>query len=108
MDTLCWDTATCESITAGCHAANVDTEPNRRLSFYKEWLAGETDNYVHLRAAAERKAPLVVLRELAEETLETIGQVQELTASDSELSSILRSYLMVSTTCPTCKRGWDE
>ncbi|KAJ8473611.1 hypothetical protein ONZ51_g7752 [Trametes cubensis] len=67
---------------------------NDVLSFYKESLGGETDNYVHLRAAAERKDPVVVLRELAEETLTTIVQVQELTASDPELSSILHSYLM--------------
>ncbi|KAI0662061.1 terpenoid synthase [Cubamyces menziesii] len=65
-----------------------------KLSFYKEWLGGETDNYVHLRAAAEQKDPVVVLRELAEETLATIVQVQELTASDPELSPILHSYLM--------------
>lgn len=86
-------------MTAGRHTPNVISKLSCRLSFYKESLGGETDNYVHLRAAAEQKDPVVVLRELAEETLTTIVQVQELTASDPELSSILHSYLMVSAAC---------
>ncbi|KAI0822012.1 terpenoid synthase [Trametes gibbosa] len=66
---------------------------NDVLSFYKESLVGETNNFIHLRAAAERKDPLTVLHEVAEETLETIYRVDALTASDAQLSQICRSYL---------------
>ncbi|KAI0822013.1 terpenoid synthase [Trametes gibbosa] len=65
-----------------------------KLSFYKESLAGETDNFIHLRAAAEQKDPIVVLREVVEETLERIHRVQMLTAPDPQLSKICRSYVM--------------
>ncbi|KAH9846107.1 terpenoid synthase [Lenzites betulinus] len=67
---------------------------NDLLSFYKEFLAGETDNFINLRAAAEQKDPLVVLREVAEETLLRIERVEALTATDLQLSNICRSYLM--------------
>ncbi|KAI0632020.1 terpenoid synthase [Trametes polyzona] len=67
---------------------------NDILSFYKESLAQETDNLIHLRAAAEQKDPLLVLRELSEETLESIRKVEMLTASDPQLSNICRSYIM--------------
>ncbi|KAI9058171.1 terpenoid synthase [Trametes sanguinea] len=67
---------------------------NDILSFYKELLAGETDNYIHLRASAERKDPVVVLRELLEETLDTIRRVKDLTSSDPETTEIIDSYLM--------------
>ncbi|KAI0643138.1 isoprenoid synthase domain-containing protein [Trametes meyenii] len=67
---------------------------NDILSFYKELLEGETDNYIHLRAAAEQKDPLVILHELSEETLQSIYNVQALTSSDSQLNTIFRSYVM--------------
>ncbi|KAI0670974.1 terpenoid synthase [Trametes maxima] len=67
---------------------------NDILSFYKESLEGETDNYIHLRAAAEQKDPLTVLRELSEETLQSIYNVEALTSSDPQLNAICRSYLM--------------
>ncbi|KAI8986210.1 terpenoid synthase [Trametes punicea] len=67
---------------------------NDILSFYKETLEGETDNYIHLRAAAEKKDPVVVLRELANETLESIRKVQSLTSSDKQITDILRRYIM--------------
>lgn len=67
-----------------------------RLSFYKESLAGETDNLIHLRAAAEQKDPLSVLREVVEETLESIRKVEMLTAADPQLAKICRSYVVVS------------
>ncbi|KAI0366876.1 terpenoid synthase [Pilatotrama ljubarskyi] len=64
------------------------------LSFYKEALNGDTDNYITLRASAEQKDPVMVLRELCEETLESLRRVEVLTSSDPQMASILRSYLM--------------
>nr|BDI63123.1 sesquiterpene synthase [Trametes versicolor] len=67
---------------------------NDILSFYKESLAGETDNLIHLRAAAEQKDPLSVLRDVVEETLESIRKVEVLTAADPQLAKICRSYVV--------------
>ncbi|KAI9058172.1 terpenoid synthase [Trametes sanguinea] len=64
------------------------------LSFYKETLDGETDNYIHVRAAAEGKDPLTVLRELVEETLDNVRNIELLTASDEQLANICHSHLM--------------
>ncbi|CDO71703.1 hypothetical protein BN946_scf184915.g47 [Trametes cinnabarina] len=64
------------------------------LSFYKEMLDGETDNYVHLRAAAEDKDPLTIIRELVEETLDNVRDIERLVSSDAELARICRSHLM--------------
>ena len=66
------------------------------LSFYKEALAGETDNYVHMRAAAEQKPPLMVLQELADENLESIRKIEELATCQAGLAEICRSFIMVS------------
>ncbi|OSD07402.1 terpenoid synthase [Trametes coccinea BRFM310] len=67
---------------------------NDILSFYKETLEGETDNYVHTRAAAESKEPLTVVRELVEETLDNIHNIELLTAADEQLAMICRGHLM--------------
>ncbi|KAI9058180.1 terpenoid synthase [Trametes sanguinea] len=67
---------------------------NDILSFYKEILIGETDNYIHQRAAAEQKEPLAVLRELVDETLDHIDTAAKLTASDPELGALFRGHLM--------------
>ncbi|CDO71697.1 hypothetical protein BN946_scf184915.g41 [Trametes cinnabarina] len=64
------------------------------LSFYKEVVKGENDNYIHQRAAAEQKDPLKVLRELVEETLDHIRQAETLTSADPELSNLYRGHLM--------------
>lgn len=48
----------------------VDADNNLNLTlarFHKEELAGETRNYVHIRAYIEDKTPLEVLAEIAEE-----------------------------------------
>ncbi|KAF8504991.1 isoprenoid synthase domain-containing protein [Hysterangium stoloniferum] len=47
-----------------CYWVNLS---NDLLSFYKEELAGEKDNYVHLRADAENLSPLEVLATIVEE-----------------------------------------
>ncbi|KAI0770506.1 terpenoid synthase [Fomes fomentarius] len=67
---------------------------NDILSFYKETLAGETDNYVHMRAVAERKPPIKVLRQLADEVLDSVSRLEELAAAQSGLDRIFRSFLM--------------
>ncbi|KAI0714028.1 terpenoid synthase [Cerioporus squamosus] len=67
---------------------------NDILSFYKETLAGETDNYVHLRAAAEQKPPITVLQEVVDENLESIRKIEELAACQPGLTEICHSFVM--------------
>ncbi|KAI0352645.1 terpenoid synthase [Trametes cingulata] len=67
---------------------------NDILSFYKEALNGDTDNYITLRASAERKHPVAVLRELCEEALESIRRVQALTSSEPRIAEILHRFVM--------------
>ncbi|KAI9058151.1 terpenoid synthase [Trametes sanguinea] len=64
-----------------------------KLSFYKEELAGETSNYVHLRADAEQISPWEVLHQLTEEVLDTASRIDEITAKDPELSALWNRYL---------------
>lgn len=49
---------------------------NDVLSFHKEELAGETENYVHLRAALSGEQPIVVVRELANEALKAAEGIE--------------------------------
>ncbi|KAI0366877.1 hypothetical protein BV20DRAFT_1055214 [Pilatotrama ljubarskyi] len=63
------------------------------LSFYKESLDGETTNYISMRAVAERKDPLDVLRELSAETLESMARIELLTSSDPQLAHICSSHI---------------
>lgn len=65
------------------------------LSFYKEALAGETHNYVHLRAAAEQKPVMQVLRELVDETVESVRKLAELGAVQPGLAATINDYIMV-------------
>ncbi|KAI0667869.1 terpenoid synthase [Trametes maxima] len=62
------------------------------LSFYKEELAGETQNYVHIRSAADQTSPEVVLRRLIEEVADTARRVDMIVADDAELSNIWTPY----------------
>ncbi|KAI0648756.1 terpenoid synthase [Trametes meyenii] len=62
------------------------------LSFYKEELAGETQNYVHIRSAADQTSPEVVLRRLIEEVADTARRVDMIVADDAELSNIWIPY----------------
>ncbi|KAG8907576.1 hypothetical protein FRB99_003500 [Tulasnella sp. 403] len=66
---------------------------NDILSFYKESLAGETDNYVHLRAAATEKTPGQVLRELSSEVADTVQRITLIVSQDAELASIWQKFL---------------
>lgn len=65
------------------------------LSFYKEELAGETSNYVHLRAAAEQVSPWEVLRDLTEEVLDTARRITDIVSRDPELGALWNRYLQV-------------
>ncbi|KAJ3013106.1 hypothetical protein NUW54_g1682 [Trametes sanguinea] len=66
---------------------------NDVLSFYKEELAQETNNYVHLRAAAEQAPSLSILRTLAEEVVETKRRLDRLVEDDAELAALWRGYV---------------
>ncbi|KAI0333760.1 terpenoid synthase [Cubamyces sp. BRFM 1775] len=68
---------------------------NDVLSFYKETLRGETDgSYVHLRAAAEDKEPLVVLQQVADETVTDVLYMRAITSSDPQVAEICGQHLM--------------
>ncbi|KAJ2986476.1 hypothetical protein NUW54_g9754 [Trametes sanguinea] len=67
---------------------------NDILSFYKEALGGETETYIHLRASAEGKDPLTVLRDVVDETLRSIREVRQLASAHPKLEAICESYLM--------------
>ncbi|PIL22359.1 terpene synthase [Ganoderma sinense ZZ0214-1] len=67
---------------------------NDILSFYKEELAGETDNYIHMRANAEQKPAVAILRELVEENLDSWYRIKQLAAVQSGLVDICVGYLM--------------
>lgn len=75
------------------HSPSVD-QPSR-LSFYKETLAGDKDNYVHMRARVERKPPIEVLRQLADENLDSVRRLEELGAMQTGLDRIFDTFLMV-------------
>lgn len=65
------------------------------LSFYKEELAGENKNYVHLRADAEQISSASVLRRLIEEVLDSARKMDVLTAADLELGALWQRYMQV-------------
>lgn len=67
------------------------------LSLYKEYMNGETNTYISLRAKAQNVDALVALSDLCEETLDTIRRIKDLTSSDPQLGSICHGYVMVST-----------
>ncbi|KAI0670956.1 terpenoid synthase [Trametes maxima] len=65
---------------------------NDILSFYKEELAGEMHNYVHIRSAADQTSPEAVLRKLVEEVSDTARRVDMIVADDPELANIWTPY----------------
>ena len=69
------------------------------LSFYKESLAGETDNYIHLRASAEGAWPTDVLRKLAAEVTDTVRRIDAITSVDSELAALWKRFFQASASC---------
>ncbi|KAI0755153.1 terpenoid synthase [Daedaleopsis nitida] len=67
---------------------------NDILSFYKESLAGEKHNYIHMRAVAERKPAIQAFREVVDEVLASVRKLQELASVQAGLYPILHSYIM--------------
>lgn len=62
-------------------------------------MAGETSNYVHLRAAAEQLSPLEVLRQLTAEVIDTAERIKSIIGADGELAELWETYLQVHQTC---------
>ena len=70
------------------------------LSFYKETLAGDTDNYVHIRARMERKQASVVLGELVEENLQSLHKAKQIASVQPSLVDMCVSHCMVNVSTP--------
>ncbi|KAG8159640.1 hypothetical protein KVR01_010277 [Diaporthe batatas] len=66
---------------------------NDVLSFHKETLAGETDNYINTRAVCEQREPVAMLETVIDETI----------AANSRVVRLLNTRLD-----PMCSRKWDE
>ncbi|KAH8748092.1 squalene synthase [Diaporthe sp. PMI_573] len=66
---------------------------NDVLSFHKETLAGETDNYINTRAVCEQREPVAMLETVAAETV----------AANSRVVRLLNTRLD-----PMYARKWDE
>ena len=58
-------------------------------------MAGETNNYVHLRAAAEQISPLEVLRRLTREVINTAENITQIIGVDRELADLWEMYMQV-------------
>lgn len=60
-------------------------------------MAGEKDNYVHMRAGVEGKPLIEVLRQLADEVFDSVRRLEELGATQPEtgLDRIIDAFLMV-------------
>lgn len=56
---------------------------------------GETNNYIHLRAATEQTSVDAVLRHLVEEVTDTAVRVCKVVADDEELSNLWDKYMQV-------------
>ncbi|TBU31876.1 terpenoid synthase [Dichomitus squalens] len=67
---------------------------NDILSFYKETLAGETDNYVNMRAAVEQKQAISVLRQVIAENLDSVYKLRQMAAPQPGLTEIYLTFLM--------------
>ncbi|EJF61101.1 terpenoid synthase [Dichomitus squalens LYAD-421 SS1] len=65
---------------------------NDVLSFYKEQLAGETKNYIHIRATTDQMTPVDMLRRVADEVLACGERVELLIGDDAQLMRIWRSF----------------
>ncbi|KAJ8482664.1 hypothetical protein ONZ51_g5210 [Trametes cubensis] len=72
---------------------------NDILSFYKEELAGEKNNYVHIRACAEQKSIEHVLRDLVGEASDTARRINLILIEDPELLSFCNKYMQASLSC---------
>lgn len=64
---------------------------------YVKTLAGDTDNYVCMRAVAEMKTPMSVLQQVVEENLDSACKLEEFASAHPGLQHIFDSFLWVST-----------
>lgn len=60
-------------------------------------MAGDTDNYVCMRAVAEMKTPMSVLQQVVEENLDSACKLEEFASAHPGLQHIFDSFLWVST-----------
>ncbi|KAF7800041.1 hypothetical protein EIP86_011284 [Pleurotus ostreatoroseus] len=67
---------------------------NDILSFYKEELAGEEDNLVHMRARTLGKSVLATLAELCAETEERINRVSKTLAPAPETQAVFKGFMV--------------
>ena len=73
------------------------------LSFYKEELAGERDNYVHDRALVTDKSISMVLTELVNELVESIERARSILKGEKEKEAwerLLAGYVAYHYTTP--------
>ncbi|KAI0090570.1 isoprenoid synthase domain-containing protein [Irpex rosettiformis] len=79
---------------------------NDVLSFYKEELAGEKDNYVHDRALVTNKSISTVLTELVNELVESIERARSILKGEKEKEAwerLLAGYVAYHYTTPRYK-----
>ncbi|KAF8169129.1 isoprenoid synthase domain-containing protein [Mycena galopus ATCC 62051] len=65
---------------------------NDILSFYKEELQGETNNYIHTRARYTHKEPIVVLQEVVEETVAAQKRVSALLDGQGSIEHVWNTF----------------
>ena len=82
------------------------SNPLSSLSFYKETQAGETDNYIHMRASAEHKPVAVVFREIVEDNIQSWCNVKQIASVQPNLADICVGHLMVSFRTLHFGPGW--
>lgn len=66
---------------------------NDILSFYKEELAGEDDNYVHMRADLSGNGTIAALEEICAETLTEISNITATLSHDPEAAAVFDCYI---------------
>lgn len=100
---------------SSCTRATEKLTCESSLSFYKESLDFEVDNYVHSVAAAEDKSPVYVLKELSEATLASLKTMEHLTEGNEKLKRLCRDYFAVSfsfrfsaSQLDILRRGWSN
>lgn len=71
--------------------------PSDIISFYKESLADDTTNFVHMRAATQGKEPLQVIRELIEDTADVVHRLNGIFKGNPRLDTLCRAFLQVRT-----------
>jgi hypothetical protein len=65
---------------------------NDILSFYKEELAGEEDNFVHMRAKISGKSVICTLEDICDETIQLIDNISA-TLADESAHSVFQDYI---------------